>query len=39
MKEYITIAELHNLSFADADEIDVIIRLTLMMTLNAVGIY
>jgi hypothetical protein len=39
MKDYITIAELHNLSFTDADEIDVIIRISVMMTLNAVGIY
>jgi hypothetical protein len=39
MKGYITIAELHYLSFADANEIDVIIRISVMMTLNAVGIY
>jgi hypothetical protein len=39
MKDYITIAELHNLSFAVADELDVIIRLTVIMTLNAAGIY
>ena len=39
MKNYIILAELHNLSIAADDEIDVLARLTIMLTMYAIGIY
>jgi len=39
MKDYITLAELHNLMLAADDELDVLARLTVMVTMYAVGVY
>ena len=39
LKDYITLAGLHNLMLAAEDELDVLTRLTVMMTMYSVGIY